>query len=771
MVIGGGVTRVFLDTATGTPTSFQSLEITGGTVTAPTTGGGGAAIDDSGGGGLILTSVTITGNAVTTSGTSTRDVGGAIYEGSTSSNTGVVTATGSTFTGNTLTVSGTTSTGFDGGAGIYNVGTGLTTLTNDTFTANAISDTSGATCHNAAPPGSAGGAFDGGAAAYVSGGTSASSLAVSGSTFANNSVAVTGCEAFGGGGAIYFLGGGGTVTGSTFTSNGVSLTGGTNPDFNGGGALLDASGDGNLTISGSAFQSNSFSSQNEQFSGGGAIEDVSSSTVANAITGSTLAGNTVTITGTASYSGGGAVLSDGGATAFVNDTISGNAATVPTGTAEGGGAINFGDAPGTITFTTIAANQSSQSAGAVLNYTGRTLTFKSTIIAGNGGSQCAVSGTGSAFATAGNSIESTSPSQCGLAAASGDLVGVDPTLAPLGDYGGNHLHVHALYTGSPAIDHVPAAKCTDQSTPTPLAVSTDEIGSTRNSDGQGCDVGAFEGSIAAPTTTTTTTPTVPAPPPVNTALPVIKGTPLPPNTLTCLPGTWSIAVVPYEIAPPPLTYTFQWYRNGVPIPGATSARYTVQISDEGASLTCQVTAGDTSGHTSAQSGVAVVAMPGTTNCEKPSGKLTTSKVGPLSLGETRAAARKALKHFHAQSPSIDDFCLFGGWGIRVGYPSSKLLATFRASKKLTGRIVLALTANIHYNVNGVTQGSTVKQASKKLKLGKVHHIGKNDWYVTTNGRYVLKVRKGVIQEIGPANTAFTRSYKAQTVFLNSFSSV
>jgi hypothetical protein len=35
---------------------------------------------------------------------------------------------------------------------------------------------------------------------------------------------------------------------------------------------------------------------------------------------------------------------------------------------------------------------------------------------------------------------------------------------------------------------------------------------------------------------------------------------------------------------------------------------------------------------------------------------------------------------------------------------------------------------------------------------------------------VLKVRKGVVQEVGIANGSFTHGYKAQTSFVRSFSS-
>ncbi len=40
---------------------------------------------------------------------------------------------------------------------------------------------------------------------------------------------------------------------------------------------------------------------------------------------------------------------------------------------------------------------------------------------------------------------------------------------------------------------------------------------------------------------------------------------------------------------------------------------------------------------------------------------------------TRGHARHVLKRFAVSHRRFDDFCLFAGWGIRVGYPSTKLL--------------------------------------------------------------------------------------------------
>jgi len=61
------------------------------------------------------------------------------------------------------------------------------------------------------------------------------------------------------------------------------------------------------------------------------------------------------------------------------------------------------------------------------------------------------------------------------------------------------------------------------------------------------------------------------------------GTPVPGSVLTADLGTWTA---------PPSTYSFEWLRDGVPIPGATSQKYPVQSADVGKQVAPRVTASD-----------------------------------------------------------------------------------------------------------------------------------------------------------------------------------
>lgn len=247
--------------------------------------------------------------------------------------------------------------------------------------------------------------------------------------------------------------------------------------------------------------------------------------------------------------------------------------------------------------------------------------------------------------------------------------------------------------------------------------------------------------------------------------PAISGTPNVGDTLSCSTGTWTNS---------PTRFSYQWYRNGSTISGAAARTYTVQIGDGAQTLTCAVTASNAAGSSSpATSPSLLVAVKGTLTCPKPSGRLNGSKLGPLALGMTRSKANKRLSRYTLIGFGFQDHCLYAGFGIRVNYPSKKLLRTLshRESKRVAGRIVIALTANPYYNLEGVQPGASVAAVAHRLKLGKQFHVGANTWYLapgkTSNG--VLKVRNGQIIEIGIANKQLTTGRKAQLRFLTSFS--
>jgi hypothetical protein len=163
-----------------------------------------------------------------------------------------------------------------------------------------------------------------------------------------------------------------------------------------------------------------------------------------------------------------------------------------------------------------------------------------------------------------------------------------------------------------------------------------------------------------------------------------------------------------------------------------------------------------------------------TGCAKATGRLTGRAVGRVRLGMTRTRARELFPHWSTRSRRDDmDFFYVCPNGIRAGYPSSALLRSLskRERRAVKGRVVLLLTANRHYALHGIRPRTRLSnQVKRRLRIGRGFKIGLNTWYLIANGasRGVLKVRHGVIEEIGIANARLTAGAKTTLHFLKGF---
>ncbi len=196
-----------------------------------------------------------------------------------------------------------------------------------------------------------------------------------------------------------------TLTNDTISENSAKFGGGVDNEL--GTATLS-----NVTISGN---SASF---------GGGIENSGTATLSN-----------VTISGNSASFGGG--IENSGTATFSNVTISGNSASF------GGGIENRGTA--TLSNVTISGNSSPAFGGGIYNR--GTATLNNSIVANStsgGDIYGSVSGNN-------NLIDDASSSGGLTNGVNGNIVGVNPLLAPLGNYGGP-TQTMALLPGSPAID-------------------------------------------------------------------------------------------------------------------------------------------------------------------------------------------------------------------------------------------------------------------------------------------------------------------------------
>ncbi|MDJ0863676.1 MAG: choice-of-anchor Q domain-containing protein [Gammaproteobacteria bacterium] len=270
------------------------------------------------------------------------------------------------------------------------------------------------------------------------------------------------------------------VSSASLTLHGMTITGGSIVDSPGGGIYaLDSTVD----ITKSTVSGNTVGGETS-FSDGGGLHAADSTVT---ITESTFSGNS------AHGSGGGIRTSSSRAT-ITNSTVSGNTA----GSDGGGVALRYGSA--TIANSTLSGNTARGSGGGVaagVQVDRQYLAFDRSIVAGNTANDnsqvdadrtiTVIANNYNLFGTDGDAgVAGFTPGATDIVPSEGVPLSaiVDSNLA---DNGGPTL-THALVSGSPAIDAVPAsADCG----------GTDQRGESRRQDGNGdgvpaCDIGAYE---------------------------------------------------------------------------------------------------------------------------------------------------------------------------------------------------------------------------------------------------------------------------------------
>jgi hypothetical protein len=111
-----------------------------------------------------------------------------------------------------------------------------------------------------------------------------------------------------------------------------------------------------------------------------------------------------------------------------------------------------------------------------------------------------------------------------------------------------------------------------------------------------CTVTATNAQASVAADSNTVMP-VAATPPTNTAAPVLSGSPVVGEILTCSRGSWGGSPEP--------SLAFQWKRDGVNIPGAAASTYRVATADVDHALSCAITASNASGSAAAASGTLI----------------------------------------------------------------------------------------------------------------------------------------------------------------------
>jgi hypothetical protein len=264
---------------------------------------------------------------------------------------------------------------------------------------------------------------------------------------------------------------------------------------------------------------------------------------------------------------------------------------------------------------------------------------------------------------------------------------------------------------------------------------------------------------------TTTTPGGGASaPPVDMVVPAVSGTAKAGGKLACTQGHWTNS---------PTGYAYRWSRDGTPIAGATTSTYKVLTDDEGLKITCTVTAANAKGKgkPATSKGVAIP-VPKRKGCPAATGSVSGATVGLAHLGMTKAQILHTYTHSSSRGSKDKEFFCLTPHGVRVGLASSKLLSALSHSEQnaLKDRVVWISTDNARYAVHGIRAGATLTAAQHALPHSYYFRLGKNFWYLAPAGKAtaVLKVRHGLVEEIGIAAKQLTASHKADRTLMSSF---
>jgi hypothetical protein len=222
------------------------------------------------------------------------------------------------------------------------------------------------------------------------------------------------------------------------------------------------------------------------------------------VSGNSLSGPTA---GGIQYGGGIFLGPNKGSLLLLNSTVSGNTApkaAVPAGVgagvdlSDGAGGMMFPQATATVINSTIAGNVAAGDGDAIREDGTQGAAFNvrgSILAAADAAGTCAQ--TNGTIASQGRNV--TTDPACFAAPGAGDAQGTDPLLGGLADNGGpsvgapgqlEPLLTQALSTGTPAVDRVPAAECTNEVL---APLGADERGYPRPFPAGGaCDAGAYE---------------------------------------------------------------------------------------------------------------------------------------------------------------------------------------------------------------------------------------------------------------------------------------
>lgn len=162
------------------------------------------------------------------------------------------------------------------------------------------------------------------------------------------------------------------------------------------------------------------------------------------------------------------------------------------------------------------------------------------------------------------------------------------------------------------------------------------------------------------------------------------------------------------------------------------------------------------------------------DCIKRRGGVKPRSLGTARLGRKRKAQRRILGGKRLKSrKGIDRYCVRGGGGMRIGYPTKRLMKRTprRVRSRVRGEAVLLLTSNRQFRLGRFRVGAKVKVLRKRLHREQRFKVGRNVWYTVggRQSRLLFSTRKGRVRQLGLGEKALTSSRRETKRYLRAWS--
>ncbi len=162
------------------------------------------------------------------------------------------------------------------------------------------------------------------------------------------------------------------------------------------------------------------------------------------------------------------------------------------------------------------------------------------------------------------------------------------------------------------------------------------------------------------------------------------------------------------------------------------------------------------------------------NCLPTRGGVKPRAVGKARLGRTRVRQRRALggvKRLKSRK-GIDRYCVRGGGGMRVGYPTKRLSSKIsqRSRKRVRRKAILAITSSRRFRVSKVRVGTSVRVLRKRLRGERRYRVGRNVWFTARGkkSRLLFSTRGGKVRQLGLGDRGLTSTRRGTQRFLRAW---